>query len=470
MSDLIINTFNLTFNSHITVKVFITRLLAISSRKEINLFKMVCTSKSKLVEGLNDINSPNMNPSLRVAYLEVALSLIHPNTGLCCLISYGVWEKILSLRNGQHTVFIIRQTYKFATKFLWKLNNVDDEANVKAVLTCILQPLSEIDFVTMDSLTSDEEDVICKTIKPMLEILLAVVTDENRSLSSSLVLNMLIKDFTITKHLCFMMDRLRRDDVVLLSARLNFWFTIEKTLITKPNPDFTYSRDDFMEVTATYVNVILGYIQRRNATAVLDFCSSCIDAWKIISGDGKRRIIMSQTDKKDYNGRELITICLVPCIVYVKRIEKKTVNTLESVDKLINKMLDLSSEHIARLCYAMRDLCFDVTTDVTLQCIKRLTCMKNFLNDEQANLMFQALFCLLQSYDPVDAQGHIVVEDYYEHGEENVLIMMHVMETVLSLVKNHNINWQESLEIICLYTVVHNILKRPNLSCKVSSI
>lgn len=458
-------------NYHNTVKVFLVRILGVIASGEVNFAKIFSKKGEEISKAFSEINSQDMDTSLRVAYMEVALALLNHNSGSYWLLESGAWQQILCLCHEKRTVFVVRQTYKFASLFLWKLNELGSEASIKLVLNFILKPIVEIDFIKIDSVTSEEEDAICKTLEPMLQILVSVVSHESNIKTQNCIIDCLLKDFKILTYCYVMLDRLRREDVSLLITKFLFWLTIGKIFLSKPiTSNIEYDREDFMEISVTYFNIIQHLIHRRCATLIFDFCNACNLIWSSVWINQKPAIWELDGRRVELQ-KQLLVICLVPCLVYVNH-KKNCTMERDRVMEYIAKILNSTCEHTMRTAYSLRDLMLQLDTQsVTLQSVKRLTCLKKNLNNEQANLVFQTLFYVLKEYDPIDDEGILKKEqESFEDDQEKVLVLTYVLDTLLCLVKNYNINWQESFEILCLYTVVFNILKRPNLSCKVSSI
>lgn len=291
ISDLIVDSLDHIDKVHSTVQVFLIRTLAIVSTNELHFTKMFFKQGDKILQGFKEINSSSMNASLRVAYMEVALGIAKHNSGINWLLETGVWKEILTLCNEKRTVFVVRQTYKFAAQFLWRLNDLCDIANIKLVLSFVLKPLTQVDFMTIENLSSEEEEELAKTIDPTLHILSAVLSTSNRIEKYSILIEYLVKTYQITTHLYVIFDRIRREETVLLLGKLVFWFVFSKTFLTKPaDLGVKFTMDDFLELSVTYFNIIQFLVQRRNAMLTLDFCTTCnMISWKIC--ENKEKIV-----------------------------------------------------------------------------------------------------------------------------------------------------------------------------------
>lgn len=471
MSDLICDAWDYVDNAHVSVQVFMTRFLALVSAKELHFTKIFYKRGTQILKLFKEIGSPKINPSLRVAAMEVALSIVKHNSGISWLLETGVWKEILSLCNEKQTVFVVRQTYSFASAFLWRLNDLCDQTNIRVVLAFVLKIFEQYDFLNIECLSSEEEDELAKCLDPTLHILLAVVTTENRIDKYSILLDTLVRDLKINTHLYVVFDRMRREESCLLLSKLIFWFVFAKIFLNKPaEPGVKFTYDDFVELSVTYFNVIQFLVQRRNASLALSFCTACnLICYKVCKD--KETVIWVTEERKLVLRNQMLFMCLVPLIVFV-RMGKADANTDEMLQDYIVRLLNSSCEHTAKAAYSLRSLLEELDTmQLIVQSVKKLSCWKNHLHNEQANIVFQALFYILREYDPIDDFGVAKNQQgvhHYEDDHDKVLVMTYVMETVLCLVKNHNINWHESIEVICLYTVVYNILQRSNLTTKVS--
>ncbi|CAK1596487.1 unnamed protein product [Parnassius mnemosyne] len=468
MPDMIVEALNHFETLHNTVKVFLIRLLAVACDRELNFAKIFSKKGDILAQAFTQINCPTMNSSLRVAYLDVALTLVNHNSGVCWLYDSDAWKQILLLCNEKRTVFVIRKTYKFASVFIWQLNGLGDETKVKTVLDYILRPVLETDYLTMDTMTSENEEEISKTLEPMLQMLLSILSNmEEIRKENNLLTDLLIRKSKITSHCYVLKDKLRREDMMLLLTKILFSVSVLRVINAQPVPDNDmYHRETFIDVGAIYFNIVQLLIQRRSPTLLFDFCNACSAIWTS-AWEGKPPAIWEIDGKKIELHNQIVFIILVPSLVYVTFGKPKSMLSNERVDEYIVKLMSSLCEHTARAAYALRDLTLQLDTlSITLQSVKRLSCWKKRFSNEQANLVFQALFYVLKEYDPINDEGEMSSESTFEDSQEKILVMTYVLDTLLTLVKNYNITWHESFEVLCLYNVVYHILKRPNLTCK----
>ncbi|CAK1547430.1 unnamed protein product [Leptosia nina] len=465
--DMLIDAFYRTDNYHVTVKVFLVRLLAFITNNEVNFAKFSAKKGHDLAKAFDDINSPDMHTSLRVANMEVALSLLNHNSGVHWLLESNTWQKILTLCNEKRTVFIVRQTYKFVSTFIWKLKDLGDDANVRNVLAFILKPL-EVDLVQKKSITSEEEEEICKTFEPMLQMLLSIVSNEKAIKSNNCVMHYLLQEIKIETYCHIMLDRLRREDIWLLTTKFLFWSAIGKLFLIKTLPSgVKYEREDFMELAVTYFNTIHRLIQKRSPKLLFDYCNACNIIWGRV-WNHEEPIRWEVHEKHMEMQSQLLIVSLVPPLVYVTLGKNQSIDESEgAVELYINTIMQSTCEHTARAAYAVRNMMLQLDVlQTTLLSVKRLTFLKNHLNNEQANIVFQAMFYVIKEFEPFDEEGLIRTNYCYGDEMDKISVMAYVLDTLLFLIRNYNINWQESLEVICLNAVVYNVLKRPNLSCK----
>ncbi|XP_059051549.1 uncharacterized protein LOC131846300 [Achroia grisella] len=465
LSDLLADALGHSETYHITIKVFLVRLLAKGSYQELHFSKMFSQQGHIIAKGFKEIQSPTMNSSLRVAYLEVASSMVKHNSGISWLLESGIWKEILSLCNERRTVFVVRLMHKFAAKFIWKLNDMGDAANLNQVISFLLKPMEELDLINPESVTREQEKVICKVIDPILQILLAVYSEENRIINRNILMKMFETEFCLTKYMSIYFDRIRNEETTLMLIRIIFWCMLAKIFSSKPlEQGVVYNKEDFLELTVMYCNTLQFLIKRRNAKLVLDYCTACNVIW-CSTWQNRKCVWQSDVLKVELQNQMLI-ISVTPLLVYIARGRNISEMMSESLNTYIATLLNTSNEHTARAAYAFRELIEDMDTiNIVTQTAKRLTCLKNHLNDDQANIMFQALFFVLKDYDPTNL-CKLKEEECYGENQERVVIMAYIMEAVLFLVKHYSINWHESLEIICLYTIVNNILKRTDLPFK----
>lgn len=472
VSDLIAENMSKCENCHISVKVFLTRLLGIASANELHFVKMFAHVEDSVIKSFKDINSSSMNASQRVAFLEVALSLIKHCSGRMWLLRTEVWKDIFMLVKEKRTVFVVRQVYQFVAKFMWALNDVGDVANINVALSFILAPIQEIGIVNLCAMNDEFEAEICKKVEPMCHMLLAIFSEKDRIRTSNKLINCLISECFIITNIGMYVNVIRSEETVLMSAKIVFWALLGNIFQLKPVVDgVVYTQEDFLGLNAFYFNTLKFFIQRRNTKLVLDFCNACNMIWNIAWQDQKP--VMSDKDKKSEMQSQILFICVVPLLIWIT-MGKSSIEMMKE-EIIATHMLDVMnntySEHTMRAAYGLRDLMYE--TDVmgtVMQTVKMLTCLQTHLTDEQANIMFQSLFFVLKDYNPNKGVSQNSRMEEYTESAEKVIVMCHIMEIILSLVTHYNINWNESLEVLCLYGVVHCILKGPNLPPKVSCI
>lgn len=467
-SDLIADAYCRPNNYHMTVKVFLARFLGLASNKELHFVKMFAQIGDKVTNDFKEINSPAMNSSLRVAYLDVALALVNHESGISWLLQKEVWKDVMALCSQKMTVFVVRKVYEFVSKFLWQLNDMGDEPNIYLVLSHILEPIGQIDIINVLSVSDDHEEEICKRLDPLCHMLLAIFSDPRMSKTSTIV-NKLITEFFVPNHFSILINRLRNEETIGMLMKIVFWVTFAKIFQSKPLiPGAVYTKDDFLEINAYFFNTLQFLLKRRNVKMILNFCNACSMVWNV-AWQGQKPVLSEDSKKLDVQN-QILFINKVPLLAYL--FLGRSVTEMLSEERLnnyISTILTSSSEHTARAAYGLRDLmCDSNVLETVMLSVKMLTCMKSHFSDEQANLVFQGLFFILKDYIPVDEQGRLKENESFSDNPEKITVMTYVMEIVLSLVKDYNINWKESLEILCLYSVVHYILGRPNLPPKVS--
>ncbi|CAH0750609.1 unnamed protein product [Diatraea saccharalis] len=474
-TDLIVQAFTNIENYHISVKVFLARMLAVALQSEINFAKIICKRGDKLAEFFSAIDSPVMNPSLRVAYMEIAMALVSHVSGTNWILETGFWKKILGFKTNSVTIFVVRFMYKFASDFLWKLNDLGDEFHISMVLEFIWKPIEDFDLLNMVCCTMDEsrENEICNTVEPILQILLSMLNRKERFNKPNLIMSMLLREHGVLNKLYILFEKMRGDHILLTISKLIMYLSILRVFQTKPSgPDVVYTGEDFIEVKVLFFNMTQAFLQRHNVIAALDNSYMSYLAWSTfcrdlrLEGQHNGRII-----DPDY---QMLLICLVPLYVYISydTRERKVLED-ERIEEYISLLLNKTCEHTARLGYAMRGCMIELNQSgsetnilsLITHTVKKLTCLHGHMYDDQANFIFQVLFFVLRDYAQENRDSQSM--ENLETTEQRVVIMTYVMDTILCLIKNHNINWHETLEVICLNTVVHDMLtKKKNLSCK----
>ncbi|XP_041978711.1 uncharacterized protein LOC121732799 [Aricia agestis] len=450
---------------HKTVKVFLVRLLGLFVESEVSYARIFTTIGNDIAKDMKQINSPAIDNSLRVAYMEVALSLMNHNSGALWVIQNEIWKEILQMSYKKKTVFVVRQTNKFVSLFVWRLNDSGSLSQLKEVVSALLKPILGIEWLKVSTISTEEEDELCKTIEPMLHLLLSVMSDKEHIIQSNHVIEYFLENNVLT-HFYLVLDRLRHEETTLILCKLLFWMTIAKMFHAKPlNSTVQYGREDLIEISVGFFNTLNFFISRRDTNIIFDYSIACNLIWASVWPNNKVAS-WEQGDRKIQVHTQLLVICLVPCLTYAMYDKTLRPDFEDKINDGITKIVEGACEHTARTSYCLRDLILqlDIQT-LTLQSVKRLTCLKQHLNDDQANSLFKVLFYVFKKFDPLNESGELIPQDFSD-DQEKVLIMYHVIDTMLALVTNYNIVWHESFEVLCLYGAVYDTLKRPNLSAK----
>lgn len=458
-----------TENAHSSVKVFVIRLLAIVSHNEAQFIKIFETKGEKISKEFATLGISKTLASVKVAYLELAHALTAHNSGYKWLIQNGILESIYTVCSKDQTVFVLRQTFKFITELLWKLSDEQDKSRLSDALELILNPIIKSSCFEMSSLTEEEENDFIKNIEPALHIIMSALNKTEKVQQKNILVESLFNIFHLPNHFCKITNIIHREDIMFLLGKLKFQLAFAKMFLNTPI-DGKFERNDFLELTVTYFNTLRMYIERRQIVPLIDYCNICCIIW---SENWSR----SAGPTFERNGRsfelqsQLLFILLVPVLVYIKN--NRCYNRLDHDDPInqyLMKLVNSSCEHTTRAAYSIKHLMYECDPLMTtLHCVKRLSCLQNHLNNAGANLIFQALFYVLNEYVPKEEELEQDMENGdYDEGSEKMSVMIYVVDTIYRLVKNHDINWHESIETICLYNQIHLILNRRNLSCKVN--
>ncbi|GLH12645.1 Uncharacterized protein GBIM_17360 [Gryllus bimaculatus] len=145
----------------------------------------------------------------------------------------------------------------------------------------------------------------------------------------------------------------------------------------------------------------------------------------------------------------------------------------ECLDSYCNKLFELTCESIQRLCYVFRDsiVAQDNRPESLHTGVLSLMQIKDIIHRDQAIIMFQALMYILKDFVP-ELDPHPPMQ-YSGLSSDEILILYpevlsSILETLSSLIDCFRINWRESLESICLFTFMNQLLKNPHLSSKLA--
>lgn len=454
-------------SKHVTVRVFIIRLLAIIIKDEIQFIKIFAKKVDEITTAFQKIVEPGTSPSTKVAFLELALAMVSHSTGTECLYQKNIWKLIVDLCFNDQTVFVSRKSYNFLADFLWKLSDNECEEYLVIVLECILAPILKNPYLGLESLTKEEDYEKSKLIEPSLYILEKVLSYKEKYQQPSILIKLIAERYRIKIRLIAILSITHRQEIIPLITKNAFSIIFAKIFLQKLAAKETFVPSDFMELTVVYFNVLRVFIKRGLIIQMMDFCNASCIIWAEVWGK-KGGPSIEGCEKKIYLHKQLLLLHLVPILVYIKSSRKVNMGDEDPLNQYVIKLLTTSCEHTTRTAYSIRNLMFDKgCVETAMHCVKRLSCLNNHLNDTGANIIFQALFYVLSNYVPLNENNEIVQDDDFEASSEKIVVMTYVIDTIYRLVANFDINWQESLETVCLYNKVHYILKRRNLSCKV---
>ncbi|XP_013190980.1 uncharacterized protein LOC106135277 [Amyelois transitella] len=462
MPELVACALSHSENYHISVKVFLTRLLGCASAKELHFIKIYAQIGDYINRCFKNIHSTNMSESLRVAYLEVALSLVKHCSGIMWLIETGVWKDILMLINEKRTIFVVRQVYQFVTKFLWALNDLGDTANMNVALNLILTPIQDIELLNLNVMNDEKETLICKKIQPMCHMLLAIFSEKDRIRTSNRLMNCLISECYIIINIGLILGLLRSDEIILICTRVLFWANLANIFQKKPLVEgVMYTNEDLLQLNVFYYNTLKCLTQKRNAKLIMEFCGACNAIWNVTWKN--EMSFLRDNDKIAEMQRQMLFMCFGPLLVWTVE-DKSFIDVMqdEIVVQNVRQMMNSAHiEHMMRAVYSFKSILYETSIiNAVKYCVKLLSSVKMHLTDEFASFMFQALYFALREFDPDKncSQG--------QSRLENLIVMTHILENMLYVVKHYNITWNESVEVLSLYSIVYELLKKPDLPYK----
>ncbi|XP_053620353.1 uncharacterized protein LOC128680898 [Plodia interpunctella] len=464
MTDMLSHCLIRSENYHISVRIFFTKILGQVCTKELYFVKVFDQSSDYINKCFKNIHSTDMNKSLIVAYLELAILLIDHGSGLEWILKTGIWKDVLMLVN-KNIFFIVRHVYKFVSKFMWSLNDIGDLNNLNAALNFILAPIEEFGLINQAIISDEYETEVCKKIEPMCHMLLAIFTEKDRVHTSNKLMNCLLNERFLTHKIGICLNKLRSEEIVILCTKVSFWATLANIFQWKPlEPGVMYSKEDFLGLLAFYYSTLKFLTLRRNPKLVIDYGSACCIIWDTIWQ--KQMPFLKYNNKNIEMQSQMMFITVMPLLIWVTRNKKYTeIMEDEIVVKNVTTMMNNAHvEHTMRAGYNLRDVIFE--TDSVMQTLthsmKMLNRIKTRITDEMATLLFQCLFFILRSYN----EEEISVDEVNCSKVQKINLYSHMMEIMLSLVKHYNITWNESLEVLNLYSLVHGILKKPDLPSK----
>lgn len=405
-------------------------------------------------------------PSVYISGLKLFTAQISHYTGLSWVIQHKIWTHIFLPDLHTFPETVVSACCRYIEKLTWKLNEYGEDIAVAEVLQFILEPIE----------TQKCEHVLkCKVIDvqaekykyepmvPNLQVLLMILNDTELGQPNK-VMKFFLTRIDLMKSPFQVMIELSRDpDLVLLLYHIFIRLKLQVIL----EPKFNEARPkDANDIITLYYNTIHYLIIGKNLLpATLDFFRQNIMFWSKV-----KNIEFERYGRTFEIRNQFMMLLLNPLIVicYEEFSKRDDKIQLEHLDLYYNKIVDMTTEHIVKVGYSFKAAMMACSNrkKIIIETMKQLMMLKGHLSGTQAGIVYQALFYVLGIYVASENRGNLPV---ILTDSDDVKLLSMTLDMMTLLLKEHNINWYETLEIICLQKILIALLAQNRLSITVSS-
>lgn len=406
-------------------------------------------------------------PTVYISGLKLFTSQISHYTGLSWVIQHKIWTNVFLPDLHTFPKTVVHACCRYIAKLIWKLNEYGEDVAVAEVLQFILEPIETQEYQSIYQCTIIDvgsETKVYESMVPNLQVLIMVLNDTELGKPSKVMAFFLSKINLLQSPFQVMIEVSRDPDLVLLLYHI--YIRLKMQVILEPKFKDAYASPKWaIEIITLYYNMIhYLMLEKRLLPAALDFFRQNIMFWS------KEKNIEFERYGRTFEIRnQFMMLLLNPLIVHCyeefgKRNDKQT---LEHLDLYYNKIVDMTTEHIVKVGYSFKAAMMACSNrkKIVIETTKQLMTLKSHLSSTQAGIVYQALFYVLRSYVTFENRGKVPVT--FTSPDDVKLVSM-TLEMMILLLKEHNINWYETPEIIFLQPFLMTLLAQNILSTTVS--
>lgn len=387
------------------------------------------------------------------------------------VISHKPWERALHPGLHRKPAYLTKAVYEYLTKLVWKLDEYEDETTLYEVLRAILKPIHMCEYQTLKVIDTEKEKSYLESVIAPLHAMLTIMSDTRWVTRSKIFIPILKHCYFIEAPMPMVIKGTRDPDIIYIIAYINFkchFASISQIALKSGKSD----SDLLNELIVIFVNAITMLMEKKQmVTPILEFIVNINIFWaktgsKIYSSTFERNGLKLEIED------QLLWHLMLPTITYAIANITATSEETEEYNAKMGRML---TEHITKSGYRFRSLLerHDLKK-ITIQNVKQVFKMKGLLKAKQAGTLFQTMFYLLQTFikreEFTDASGVMLVRGESLQTCDDVKLLSLALAAIKMLLTEHNINWYDNLEIICLQNALMDLMKQNALPTKVSFI
>ncbi|KAJ0177424.1 hypothetical protein K1T71_007433 [Dendrolimus kikuchii] len=465
-SDLIFYSLENIQNATTSVKIFIIKIITILYRNELQFSKLqmqgikLCTIRNCVLENLQ---ARIPSPVLQEACLKVAIAQVSHISGLKFIVELKLWEKIIYPEMCRRPKRVAKAAYEFVSTLLWTLNDYEDEETINEIMSFLIRPINNCAYQTIEVLDTDDDDTIAESILTSLHVMFTVLDQIDKIMMPNKLLPIIRYSLTMSKRTHRVFRYTRNPEVVSLLSDSFIRYDIANAYDSVSRHDKSYS-DFYNEILPKFLNIITLIVKKRMVQSTLDYVVRTNILWTKV----KKKLQTSsfQTNGQTYEiENQLLMLVLVPLVIYV--INRCRSRNESKAEEFYVKLGQVMTEHIVKSSYIFRAVVEESDLkQIAIQAVKELFKLQGHLNSEQAGILFQCLYYILDLFVVTDGDGGLILSDNPLESTDDVKLLALVLDATKMLLKEHNIRWYENVEIISLQTGLMNLLKQNILPSK----
>ncbi|XP_026728999.1 uncharacterized protein LOC113494749 isoform X3 [Trichoplusia ni] len=471
-SDLILEAIKNIPKAGITVSIFLIKVVTILVKNELQFSKLQLQglSGSCIHYCIIRVLEPNPQPpELQLACIKLATAHIAHCSGLKVLLENNVWRNILNSSIHDKQRPIANAGYKFLSELIQKLSEYEKHSEITEVLGCIVKPIISSEYLQLEVIDPETDEILYNKIKTYLNALLVILTDEGNS-NHNIVVNQL-RSYFLFDHPLFTLLSVTR--LTSLASLLNdiafrYLFGLYKNLL------FADKSDEFCnEIVAYYHNCMVRCVKKRDIRAITDFCVKSIIFWSNFESMNKDKFKFPLTFERNGHKLELTNQVLLHLLSPIFNfsychLKNKVASFQDYIEENCSNILDVVADHTLSTIYLMRSL-FDTTDmkQVMFETAKELFRLKGYLSTFQAGVVFQSLYhALNDTYTLSDEQGRLNFNENPMEKLNDEKLLSLLLDLIHMLLKEHTLCWYRNFEVICLQEILMNLLRQYILNTK----
>lgn len=450
-----------------SVKVLILEVATIFVKNELHFNKLQQT------QGFEEITLKLFDavrvsiPNVYISGLKLFTSQISHYTGLSWVIQHKIWTHVFlpDLHTSSKTV--VHACCRYIAKLVWKLNEYGEDVAVAEVLQFILEPLETHEYQSVYQckiIDVESETNVYESMVPNLHVLVMILNDTELGKPNKVMTFFLTRINLLQSPLQVMIEVSRDPDIVLLLYHIYIRLKMQVILEPKFKAEHASPKGANDIITLYYNMIHYLILEKRILPAALEFFRQNILFWS------KEKTIEFERYGRTFEIRnQFMMLLLNPLIVHCyeefgKHNDKKA---LEHLDLYHKKIVDMTAEHIVKVGYSFKAVMMACSNrkKIVIETTKQLMMLKNHLSSTQAGIVYQALFHVLRNYAVIENRGKVPVT---LTSPDDVKLLSMTLEMMILLLKEHNINWYETPEIIFLQHFLMALLVQNILSTTVS--